>query len=240
MPDLEASLADGAIAPWAGGQSAEYFGRLLEGLANAVGFRMDTPWRKLPADRAEGGAARQHGPGARPLPQPVRPRALLLRQLRGRHPVPRAAARPDGLRLRSGRSTRATCATCRARRARARGSSRRSWPSRWPTATQGERSIAEVSAMSVAECSEFLDGMLLDARQTHDRRADPQGGAGPAGLPARRRAALPVARPRRGLALRRRGAAHPAGHPDRLRAGRACCTCSTSRRSGCTSATTAG
>jgi excinuclease ABC subunit A len=31
--------------------------------------------------------------------------------------------------------------------------------------TQGERSIAEVSAMSVAECSEFLDGMVLDARQ---------------------------------------------------------------------------
>ena len=30
---------------------------------------------------------------------------------------------------------------------------------------QGERSIAEVSAMSVADCSEFLDGMVLDARQ---------------------------------------------------------------------------
>ena len=27
----------------------EYFGRLLEGLASQVGFRMDTPWRKLPA-----------------------------------------------------------------------------------------------------------------------------------------------------------------------------------------------
>ena len=31
---------------------------------------------------------------------------------------------------------------------------------------QGERSIAEVSAMSVAECAEFLSGMVLDARQT--------------------------------------------------------------------------
>ena len=30
---------------------------------------------------------------------------------------------------------------------------------------QGEKSIAEVSAMSVADCSAFLDGMLLDARQ---------------------------------------------------------------------------
>src|SRR5207342_1601687 len=38
-----------AIAPWAGGQSAEYFGRLLDGLASAVGFRTDTPWRRLSA-----------------------------------------------------------------------------------------------------------------------------------------------------------------------------------------------
>ena len=30
---------------------------------------------------------------------------------------------------------------------------------------QGEKSIAEVSAMSVADCSAFLDGMLLAARQ---------------------------------------------------------------------------
>ena len=49
VPDPEVSLADGAIAPWAGGQSAEYFGRLLEGLASAVGFRTDVPWRRLPA-----------------------------------------------------------------------------------------------------------------------------------------------------------------------------------------------
>ena len=30
---------------------------------------------------------------------------------------------------------------------------------------QGERSIAEVCALSVADCAEFLDGMLLDERQ---------------------------------------------------------------------------
>ena len=40
------------------------------------------------------------------------------------------------------------------------------------------------------------------------------------GFLRRRRPALPVARPRRGDAGRRRGAAHPAGHPDRLRPGR--------------------
>ena len=68
---------------------------------------------------------------------------------------------------------------------------------------------------------------------------DPQGDPRPARLPARRRPRLPHARPRRGHALGRRGAAHPAGDPDRLRADRACSTSSTSRRSACTSATTA-
>ncbi|MGW5316884.1 excinuclease ABC subunit UvrA [Nocardia thailandica] len=49
VPDPELSLAEGAIAPWSRGQTAEYFNRLLSGLAEAIGFSMDTPWRDLPA-----------------------------------------------------------------------------------------------------------------------------------------------------------------------------------------------
>ncbi|WP_280419205.1 excinuclease ABC subunit UvrA [Nocardia carnea] len=48
VPDPELSLAEGAIAPWSRGQSAEYFVRLLSGLAAAQGFDLDTPWRELP------------------------------------------------------------------------------------------------------------------------------------------------------------------------------------------------
>ena len=47
-------------------------------------------------------------------------------------------------------------------------------------------------------------------------------------------------RAQRGHAVRRRGAAHPPGHADRLLADRACCTFWTSRRSACTSGTTTG
>ncbi|MEV6232461.1 excinuclease ABC subunit UvrA [Saccharopolyspora shandongensis] len=47
VPDEELSLADGAIAPWAGGHTAEYFTRLLTSLSEAIGFRMDEPWRRL-------------------------------------------------------------------------------------------------------------------------------------------------------------------------------------------------
>ncbi|WP_282778219.1 excinuclease ABC subunit UvrA [Nocardia sp. CC201C] len=49
VPDPELSLAEGAIAPWSRGQTAEYFTRLLSGLAEAIGFSMDTPWQDLPA-----------------------------------------------------------------------------------------------------------------------------------------------------------------------------------------------
>ncbi|WP_431958387.1 excinuclease ABC subunit UvrA [Nocardia lijiangensis] len=48
VPDPELSLAQGAIAPWSRGQTAEYFTRLLSGLAETMGFSMDTPWQDLP------------------------------------------------------------------------------------------------------------------------------------------------------------------------------------------------
>ncbi len=49
VPDPELSLADGAVAPWSTGQTTEYFTRLLVALSETLGFRMDTPWRALPA-----------------------------------------------------------------------------------------------------------------------------------------------------------------------------------------------
>ncbi len=48
IPNDELSLADGAVAPWAIGQSADYFLRLLNALADTLGFDVDTPYRKLP------------------------------------------------------------------------------------------------------------------------------------------------------------------------------------------------
>ena len=49
VPDDSLSLAEGAIAPWAGGHSSEYFNRLLQGLADELNFSMDKPWNKLSA-----------------------------------------------------------------------------------------------------------------------------------------------------------------------------------------------
>ena len=47
IPDDTISIYDGAIAPWSGGQSSEYFLRLLEGLAGDLKFSLDAPWKKL-------------------------------------------------------------------------------------------------------------------------------------------------------------------------------------------------
>ncbi|MGI8759786.1 MAG: excinuclease ABC subunit UvrA [Jatrophihabitantaceae bacterium] len=60
VPDPERSLGEGAIAPWASGQTSEYFLRLLQGVADAEGFDLDTRWERLPA-RAQ--KAVLHGTG---------------------------------------------------------------------------------------------------------------------------------------------------------------------------------
>jgi excinuclease ABC subunit A len=49
VPDQSKSLADGALAPWSSGHLSDYFERLIEALAETIGFRTDTPWAKLPA-----------------------------------------------------------------------------------------------------------------------------------------------------------------------------------------------
>jgi len=47
IPDDSISINEGAIAPWSGGQSSDYFLRLLEALAKDLPFSLDTPWKKI-------------------------------------------------------------------------------------------------------------------------------------------------------------------------------------------------
>ena len=49
IPDDSISIYEGAIAPWSGGQSSDYFERLLEALAKDVTFSLDVPWKKISA-----------------------------------------------------------------------------------------------------------------------------------------------------------------------------------------------
>ena len=75
VPDPGKSLAEGAIAPWTGAHTSQYFSRLLESLADEMGFDIDKPFGKLPAQGPPGGAARRRRAGSRPLQEPLRTRS---------------------------------------------------------------------------------------------------------------------------------------------------------------------
>ncbi|WP_372465320.1 excinuclease ABC subunit UvrA [Spelaeicoccus albus] len=50
VPNTDLSISEGAIVPWSiGPGTAKYFNRLVEALANDIGFSIDTPWKKLKA-----------------------------------------------------------------------------------------------------------------------------------------------------------------------------------------------
>jgi excinuclease ABC subunit A len=48
VPDTEKTIRNGAIAPWAGGHTFDYFIQVLGSLGEEQGFDLDTPWRALP------------------------------------------------------------------------------------------------------------------------------------------------------------------------------------------------
>ncbi len=53
IPDDSISINEGAIAPWSGAQSSDYFLRLLEALAKDIAFSLDVPWKKISAKARE-------------------------------------------------------------------------------------------------------------------------------------------------------------------------------------------
>ncbi len=63
VPDPTRSVAEGALAPWAGGRS-RWFDRLVEAVAELQGFDLDTPWERL---RAADRKALLNGTGTKPV-----------------------------------------------------------------------------------------------------------------------------------------------------------------------------
>ncbi len=189
-----------------------------------AGLRHGHAVQEAPGQGPQGDPAGPQPQGDGQLHQPLRPHPQLLHRLRGRHPVDRAAARGG----RVGQLPRAAC------RVHARGAlpglqghpaqaaGARRDPRRphqggvhrgRPVHRRGRRDaggrVRRVPAQPQAE----------QARGA-DRRAGAQGGQRAAAVPGRRRPRLPLAGPRFGHPRRRRGAAHPAGHADRLGPGR--------------------
>ncbi len=164
VPDPDRSLADGAIAPWSMGQSAEYFTRLLTGLADVMGFDIDTPWKKLPAKVRkavlEGSTEQVH---VRYKNRYGRVRSYYA-EFEGVMPfLHRRMEQTESEQMKErydGYMRDIPCPTCNGTRLRPEILA--------VTITAGDRgakSIAEVCELSIAACADFLNSLTLGPRE---------------------------------------------------------------------------
>ncbi len=164
VPDPERSLADGAIAPWSGGQSADYFQQLLSGLAADMEFDLRTPWQDLPAKVRKavlGGAAtkvrvRYRNRFGRVRTYDARFEGVMA-FLKRRLDQTESESQKERY---QGYMREVPCPSCGGTRLK---------PEILAVTMPGpgglERSIADISRMSVVDCARFLDGLVLDERQ---------------------------------------------------------------------------
>ncbi|MET8779780.1 excinuclease ABC subunit UvrA [Nocardia sp. NPDC050713] len=163
VPDPELSLAAGAIAPWSRGQTAEYFTRLLSGLAEAIGFSMDTPWRELPvkARKAvlEGSADQVHVSYTNRYGR----KRSYYADFEGVMPfLQRRMENTDSEQMKEhyeGYMRDIPCPVCNGARLR---------PEILAVtiaAAEERKSIADVSDLSIGDCSKFLNSLTLGERE---------------------------------------------------------------------------
>jgi excinuclease ABC subunit A len=159
IPDPGRSLREGAVGPWSSGHVSEYFLRLLEALADELGFDLDTPWSKLPA-KVKGAVLNGHDHEVH-----VRYKNRFGR-VRSSHTgfegvLPFVSRRhqeseSDTARERyEGYMREVPCPTCSGQRLK-------------PVVlavTIGGKNIAEVASMPIGDCSVFLNGLKLNNRE---------------------------------------------------------------------------
>ena len=159
IPDDALSINDGAIAPWAGGHSSEYFLRILEGLAKELTFSLDKPWSKLPAKAKDAilhgwdyevhvkyknryGRVRNYATGFEGV----------VSFIERKH----SETDSDFSRDKYEAYMRETpCPVCKGTRLKPEVLA----------VTLGEKNIAEICQLSIAECAEFLKKLSLNARE---------------------------------------------------------------------------
>ncbi|WP_068165925.1 excinuclease ABC subunit UvrA [Rhodococcus phenolicus] len=163
VPDPEASLEDGAIAPWSSGQSSEYFNRLLSGLGDIMGFDLSTPWNKLPAKARkailEGSTEQVH---VRYKNRYGRVRSYYA-EFEGVMPfLHRRLEQTESEQMKErydGYMRDIPCPACEGARLRPE------ILSVTISADGGHKSIAEVCDLSIGECSAFLNSLTLGSRE---------------------------------------------------------------------------
>ncbi|MFN8170038.1 MAG: excinuclease ABC subunit UvrA [Candidatus Nanopelagicales bacterium] len=159
VTDPSMTLAEGAIGPWSSGHISDYFERLLGALGDELGFSLDDTWESLPAKAKkailQGHSSQVH---VRYKNRYGRERSYhtafegVIPYVQRRH----AEAESDTSRERfEGYMREVPCPACNGARLK-------------PVSlavTLGDRSIAEVAAMPIGDCSQFLRGLDLSPRE---------------------------------------------------------------------------
>ena len=163
VPDPDLTLAQGAVAPWAMGHNSDYFTRMMEGLGEALGFDVDTPWRKLPAKARkailEGSDQQVH---VRYRNRYGRTRSYYADFEGVMTFLQRRMEQTDSEMMKEryeGFMRDVPCPQCQGTRLK---------PEILAvtlSAGQAKKSIAEVCELSIADCSDFLNGLTLGTRE---------------------------------------------------------------------------
>ncbi|GAA1106035.1 MULTISPECIES: excinuclease ABC subunit UvrA [Tsukamurella] len=164
VPDPELSLAEGAIAPWASGQTADYFLRLLSGLADAMGFDLDTPWKSLPAKARKAVIeGSEHQVHVKYRNRYGRTRSYYA-EFEGVMPfLHRRLESTESEQMKEryeGYMRDVPCPVCQGARLRPEILAVTLDHPRF-----GEKSIADVASMSVGDCADYLSDLKLGARE---------------------------------------------------------------------------
>jgi excinuclease ABC subunit A len=159
VSDPTMTLAEGAIGPWSSGHISDYFERLLMALGDDLGFSLDDTWESLPA-RAKKAILHGHSGQVhvRYKNRYGRERSYhtafegVIPYVQRRH----AEADSDTSRERfEGYMREVPCPGCQGARLKPISLS----------VTLGGKSIAEVAALPIGECSRFLADLDLSPRE---------------------------------------------------------------------------
>ncbi len=212
VPDASLSIQAGAIRPWRDAKTS-WYRLMLRSLAKALDFRLETPWRELPAKvkqailHGTGEEVELRWEGTRSSGTYQAPFDGVIPSLVRRH----RQTENDRVRQQIEEYMRhAACQEC--------GGTRLKPESR--AVKIGERGIAELDRPASGRRARLLSRALLRQARAQDRRPDPEGDRRAAHVPGQRRRGLSHVGSQRQHALRRRGPAHPARDPVGIELGR--------------------
>ena len=159
IPDDSISIYEGAIAPWTGSHSSEYFTRLLEALSEDIKFSLNTPWKRLPEKARDAiingydyevhvkyknryGRVRNHTSGFEGV-------VPFIHRRHGETDSDYSREKYESY------MREIPCSVCKGARLKPEVLA----------VTVGDLSIAQICELSIADCAEFLKKISLNARE---------------------------------------------------------------------------